>query len=78
MVGAAPWLFLFIKTFFSRIFMCGICKLSFSDLLACASCEWNLKEHDFVTKLTEKETTVCGGSLGSCVDEERSQLRELM
>ena len=23
-------------------------------------------------------TTVCGGSLGSCVDEERSQLRELM
>jgi len=25
-----------------------------------------------------KETTLGGGSLGSCVDEERSQLRELM
>lgn len=25
-----------------------------------------------------KITTLCGGSLGSCVDEERSQLRELM
>ncbi len=24
------------------------------------------------------ETTLSGGSLGSCVDEERSQLRELM
>ena len=23
-------------------------------------------------------TALCGGSLGSCVDEERSQLRELM
>ena len=26
----------------------------------------------------EKEITLSGGSLGSCVDEERSQLRELM
>ena len=25
-----------------------------------------------------EETTLSGGSLGSCVDEERSQLRELM
>ena len=29
------------------------------------------------TKLCES-TTLSGGSLGSCVDEERSQLRELM
>ncbi len=28
--------------------------------------------------LFKSETTLCGGSLGSCVDEERSQLRELM
>ncbi len=26
----------------------------------------------------QTKTTLCGGSLGSCVDEERSQLRELM
>ena len=26
----------------------------------------------------ERQTTLSGGSLGSCVDEERSQLRELM
>ena len=29
-------------------------------------------------KRTNEETTLGGGSLGSCVDEERSQLRELM
>ena len=29
-------------------------------------------------KHTKRETTLSGGSLGSCVDEERSQLRELM
>ena len=28
--------------------------------------------------LLGEETTLSGGSLGSCVDEERSQLRELM
>ncbi len=27
---------------------------------------------------SKKDTTLNGGSLGSCVDEERSQLRELM
>lgn len=27
---------------------------------------------------SNKNTTLSGGSLGSCVDEERSQLRELM
>ena len=26
----------------------------------------------------KRNITLCGGSLGSCVDEERSQLRELM
>jgi hypothetical protein len=30
------------------------------------------------SKAKTKETTLGGGSLGSCVDEERSQLRELM
>ena len=29
-------------------------------------------------KALNTETTLSGGSLGSCVDEERSQLRELM
>lgn len=29
-------------------------------------------------KLKNKNTTLSGGSLGTCVDEERSQLRELM
>ena len=29
-------------------------------------------------RLTLKETALSGGSLGSCVDEERSQLRELV
>ena len=30
------------------------------------------------TNAKNRETTLGGGSLGSCVDEERSQLRELM
>lgn len=30
------------------------------------------------TSNKNKSTTLSGGSLGSCVDEERSQLRELM
>ena len=36
-------------------------------------CEWSRK-----AKAKTEETTLGGGSLGSCVDEERSQLRELM
>ena len=32
----------------------------------------------YVVALLNKNTTLCGGSLGSRVDEERSKLRELM
>lgn len=38
--------------------------------LCCQRRDWTIN--------TRKKTTLGGGSLGSCVDEERSQLRELM
>ncbi|WP_419635849.1 hypothetical protein [Thiolapillus sp.] len=44
--------------------LCVLAKLFVDD-----DC-WKSKER--------KKTTLGGGSLGSCVDEERSQLRELM
>ena len=39
---------------------------------------WNGKRKTADYNVCEREITLSGGSLGSCVDEERSQLREVM
>ena len=43
------------------------------------ACAASLRRHS-ATRISSESSkfTLCGGSLGSCVDEERSQLRELM
>jgi hypothetical protein len=44
----------------------------------CADTAVRLDDRRFHRCLKNEMTTLSGGSLGSCVDEERSQLRELM
>ena len=51
---------------------------SFTSLILCCTFVLNtLLETYGLVKLTQN-TTLCGGSLGSRVDEERSKVRELM
>ena len=54
--------------FENRIYLCCMCKKQM--------CWWSISSNTW--KKFNTNTTLCGGSLGSRVDEERSKLRELM
>lgn len=73
---AAPSLVYFV-TYRKKHFHVEKC-LEARGSLACASREWSLMAEGMEQFCEPKNITLGGGSLGSCVDEERSQLRELM
>ena len=54
--------------YFFHFFITHLCLLKLRAAVSLVS----------LVKSNETKTTLSGGSLGSCVDEERSQLRELM
>lgn len=60
---------------FKLLFTLCLCEYAPTDVLLIFIYMWYM---DVIAKTVTQNTTLCGGSLGSRVDEERSKVRELM